>query len=310
MRCSPISVQSPDGVLTGIEDMAVMSGGALLLSAYSRKNPDDWPAGLFQVQPAPDRPTWTAEPLTGLEQGAFPHGFALNDVEDMVAVILRYREGKPKLGLYGLGDDRLAFRTWLADPESWTYQMGYPCNMNDVAFMDEGDIIVTNDRASCGGVSKWIETLTGKAAGQILKISQSGDVTQLKDGLYFPNGITTDAKGDIIIAQTRGRNLSRSNSPHKWKMPGAPDNLSYDGASNTVWAATIPSLPRYAAYQRGLLPSKSASMAVEISLESNAVKAYRTTDFEGATSVAVFPQFLILSGAFSDGLALCGRPDA
>ncbi|MEO0411556.1 MAG: hypothetical protein AAF221_06930 [Pseudomonadota bacterium] len=310
MRCRNVSVESPSGFLTGIEDMAGMSNGALLLSAYSRRNPEDWPVGLFIVQPDFKNDHWTAKPLLALGKGTFPHGFAVNETEETLAVIIRSKNGKPKLGLYDLEDEALQFRAWLADPERWTSPIDYPCNMNDAAFISEADVVVTNDRASCTSAAKLIETVTGKASGQLLKLSLTGEVERLDDSLYFPNGVTGDTRGDVFAAQTRGKKLSQLKNGQDWDLPGAPDNVLYDNNSNSIWAAAIPSLLRYSAFQRGLLPGKSASLAIQVSLEHQSIETYITSAFEGATSVALLPNALVLSGAFSDGLALCDRPDA
>lgn len=309
LACTAVQVVSPEGPLTGIEDISHGPGEHIIVSAYSRKSPQDWPAGLFHVAVSKGKTTWHAKPALVLGDGSWPHGFAWNSARETLAVIVRRDGAPPRLGLYKYGKDELRFERWLIDDAQWDQAFPYPCNMNDAAFLEDDALLLTNDRRRCGGFLGVVDTLAGKKDGSLLKVWMDGRVEEVARELYFPNGVAVRSDGQAVVVQTRALQVAQYPDGKVWDVQGAPDNIAVDAFSQGFWVAFFGSLPRYAAYQRGILPGSLGSGVAYISPGLTDVTYFQTLDFDGATSVMAASDVLILSGAFTDGVAVCDRPD-
>lgn len=312
LSCEHIVIETPSGPLTGIEDMATIGSDHVLLSAYNRRDPENSPAGVYKVRVDTNASSWQAIPALTLPQGALPHGFAVAAEKGRLAVILRYRDGPPKLALFQAQDTAYIFKRWLTQPNTWKATTAYPCNMNDAAFTPDGRIVVSNDRAACSGFAKSMETLLGRSKGSVFALPLDDDDAPdvLLEDLYFPNGVAIDDTGAAYAALTRAKAILNTETRARWTLNSAPDNLFFDTSTQQLWAAAIPSLPAYAAYRAGLYPGTLASHIIRLSPNSGTLQEYKTKAFSGATAVVTVGDHLILSGAFSDGVAICQTPNA
>jgi sugar lactone lactonase YvrE len=90
--------------------------------------------------------------------------------------------------------------------------------------------------------------LEGRGRGGLFKLATDGTVTQLLDGLYFANGVTTTAdESALVFAESQARQLSKywltgpqagSVTPLAVHLAGMPDNLS-TGAGGRIWGAMV-----------------------------------------------------------------------
>lgn len=90
--------------------------------------------------------------------------------------------------------------------------------------------------------------LEARGDGGLYKLSPSGAVTTVRDGLYFANGLTLTADGSaLVFAETQGRRLSTFHltglqqgtvAPLAANLPGMPDNIS-TGIDGRIWVALV-----------------------------------------------------------------------
>jgi sugar lactone lactonase YvrE len=84
--------------------------------------------------------------------------------------------------------------------------------------------------------------------GGLFRRDRDGTVTQVRDNLYFANGLTATADGSaLVFAETQGRRLSKywltgpqagTVTPLAQHLPAMPDNLS-TGADGRIWCAMV-----------------------------------------------------------------------
>ena len=82
--------------------------------------------------------------------------------------------------------------------------------LNDLVVLDNGTVILTDSSKKFGRAENRLEILEGRNNGQLMYFEPSdGTMGILKDGLFFPNGITlsTDKSCLLIVESTRARIL-------------------------------------------------------------------------------------------------------
>lgn len=304
--CTPISVTVGGKALEGIEDMAVLGPGSLLLSAYNRRDFAASLSGLFQLEVDQSGQTWTAKRLNGQATDLQPHGINVDRSRNTLHVVDR-STSQPRLLAYKIAPDAtLSQQQTRLSEETWNHDAPYPCNLNDIASMEDGSIVFTNDRKACSGLGRIFSNVFNRATGSLWRMEADDSVTQLDGGLSFPNGVAVTNDEQVWTAQTRAHTLTSQTSGAQYALPGAPDNVSADAGNDTLWAAVIPSLFRYGLYRSGLASSAGPSRAAAI---SGSAAVYETTEYTGATSVISLGGSLYLSGAFTAGLAHCKQPN-
>lgn len=238
--------------ITGIEDIARLGAGTLILSAYDRlaaeaaiargETPPD--GGLYALPP--DRlagvgPLHLA-PLIGADAGGLhPHGLSAAGSTAHV-VNRRLADG---------GGARAEILTLEHSGAGWVVAARHApaglCAANDLAGGpgDPAGALVTLDRADCPGLSA--RDALWPDGGRLAALDAAGELTPLVTGLAHPNGLLPGRDGPII-AETRARRL-RLPDGRAIALPGGPDNLSRDG--DRIIAALHPSLIRLALYRHG-----------------------------------------------------------
>lgn len=306
LNCAPFDVIADGSQLAGIEDLAALDKNTLILSAYNRREFRKTARGLFTLDlMQTDRP-FVAERITPVNDPLVPHGFAFDAGNAHLYVIDRSDKAAAQIKRYDLqidGTARLA--KTLLSKDDWSSTAPYPCNLNDVTVLTDGNLLATNDRKSCSRLGKAIDNLFGRANGSLWRITQNGTASVSKDGLYFPNGAASGNSGGAVITETRAKIVRRVNTAQVFIVPGAPDNISKSSGGPGHWVAVIPSLWQYALHRAGAPNTLSHSI---ISHVTNEVKSYKTPNYIGATSAVFLGGSVFLSGAYSDGMARCKAP--
>ncbi|MBY8975712.1 hypothetical protein KHP62_07840 [Rhodobacteraceae bacterium NNCM2] len=313
--CRKVAVSDAEtgAPLIGVEDIALLSGGDLLLSAHDRllSEAGGGPAeadGLFILSTEDlAGPSPSARRLTLPERADLrPHGISASG--DLVAAINRQ-----------FGDDGLM------DAEILVFELGenalHPlgsfaglCAANNLAFTGgAGDytIAVTLDRKTCPETST-LDVLMPEGRGVVLTLRADGssnDATREAISATSPNGAAfadVDGERALVIAETR-RNRLRLDDETMIETPGAPDNLSHD-EPGAVIAALHPSLPRLGLYRYGYTDSAPSRIArvdlngggVEILYDDPAGEVF------SATTVGLLQDSRLIAGSVRDaGLLIC-----
>ncbi|MEM6834619.1 MAG: hypothetical protein AAF562_13475 [Pseudomonadota bacterium] len=312
LACQPISVETPDGLLIGGEDLAVLNADTVLVSAHNRRAPHSHPAGVYAVKIAPEDKTWTARPVLSLEADHMPKGFALSEDTSQLALIVRPISKPTQLALFRKSGADYAFDKWLVDANTWPKENRqadetYPCNMNDAAFASDDYVFFTDDRKACSLWQRAYQNVMGVASGRLMVMDPDGVVSDLLGSLAFANGVASIPGGSILFTETRGQRLQAIGDFGGRPLPAAPDNISFDAETQTAWIAAFPSLFRYALFQQGLLENTGSLL---FAASEDGTRLFHTKDFSGATTAVKRGNTLILGGAFSEGLALCEISDA
>lgn len=280
--------------IVGIEDLAPMPDGRVLLSADDRLEPDAKTGGIYLYTPG--GPT-DLEPLIG---GIRPHGVSLSDDGRTLALIDRSGSDVAVVtGTVSAGGFAQATRD--ASPAL--------CRANDLAWFfgkAPAGLLVTQDRAECG-IS--LPDLIGLASGKLLAVTPGDGVTSTMPGYRFPNGIS-----GLWISETRAGQIAffrdTNGGPDTvaaLPVPGAPDNLTADGPDALI-VGLHRSLPRLGLYRfgwTGRAPSRIARVtypdaAVEILFDDPAGDV-----FSGATVGALVGDRLIAGSVRDAGLLEC-----
>ena len=292
--------------IVGVEDMALLpDGDTLILSAMDRLarewRPETAPeGGLYEVslKRLAAGEAWAA-PIVGpgtIEGGLFPHGIAVSDDGERLAVINRGRDGTVSIIGGALRRGAFSRRTARSDPLF--------CRANDLAFSGGGAMAlrVTLDRADCG--LAWADLKPGSTTGRVLSVNLGGLAPPKVEqtGLAFANGIA-----GLYVAETRGWRLHhRLDRPVE--LPGGPDNLTWDGLGGLI-AALHPSLFRLAAYRYGYHDT-APSRIVRVDLDRNVEVLFDDPAgevFSGA-SVAVLSGSVLVAGSMRDaGVLVCRK---
>lgn len=299
--------------ITGIEDIALMPDGSLVLSAHDRLDPAEPDGGLYRLV-VPDAAIAEASLSSLIDPsevpgGLRPHGITLsNDPatdRDQVLVINRPRNGEMRQLIWlSLKGDGVEATSISSSPQI--------CAANDLVQGDDRTW-VTVDRASCPGLSLG-EMVGWKQQGRVIGWTFGGQASDVRNGLFFPNGITLlPDRPHPIVAETRGERLiALSPMPgieDSVDLPGAPDNLTTDRQGHVI-AALHPSLPELALYRHGWI-SRAHSRIARVDMESGDVEML--FDDPGGTllsaaTVAVLTEGRLIAGSVRDGgLLICER---
>lgn len=311
-------IRSDDGSpVVGVEDMS-RAGTTLFLSAYDRRS--GAPGGLYSV-PVTDvlnarlsrvlvKPLVIAAPnATPLR----PHGIgaAALDDDSQLAVISRpdpRASHEPPEILLFRGDDRFRVLRRLTDRRL--------CNANEIIFLTPGACLITNDRALCGPAGRIFANLFQPGSGSVLRLDPTG-LSTVAEGIRFANGIEADS-GNVYVAATRGRALhifdrgeiERAAAPVRPRrslpLPGGPDNLVW-GDDGKLYIALHPNLLHFALFR--LARSVGAPTRI-VRYDPSADRLEPVVDWAprsvlpGATAALAYKGWLIVAGAFAEGLAV------
>jgi hypothetical protein len=292
--------------ITGVEDMALLPDrDTLILSAMDRlalsRRPSSAPeGGLFRVslKRLAAGETWAAPIVRpGVVAGElFPHGIAVSNDGERLAVINRARDGKVSIIGGSLGREGFNIRTTRSEPEF--------CRANDLMFAgDEGmNMRVTLDRGNCG--LDWADLKPGSTSGRVISVNlRSIAPPRVEEtGLAFANGIA-----GMYVAETRASRL-RHRLDQPLELPGGPDNLNWDGLGGLI-VALHPSLFWLAAYRFGYHDT-APSRIVRVGLDRRIEVLFDDTSgevFSGASS-AVLSGGVLVAGSMRDaGVLVCRK---
>ena len=299
--CRHIAVIDPvtEQPLVGIEDLALSSGGRLLLSAYDRNADAEVVGGIYSVS------------LFGLMGGgqvraqlvsngpeqrvAFrPHGISLSRNGDRLAVINRFAPGEARIEV---GD--LTPEGWIVDRRISGERL---CRANDLFLIGgrRDEMNITLDREDCTPSMRDIKpgSTTGKLGffdGTHFEISRVR--------LSFPNGVAGP-----YIAETREDRILRPGAA-PIALPGAPDNLNLDDEDKLI-VAVHPKLSQLWLYREGvveiaptrLLRVDTTTGSIDVLFDDPSGQV-----FSAATS-AVFRDGMLVAGSVQDhGLLVCRK---
>jgi len=304
LECTRLNIMIDGEPVFGIEDLAVYGETQLILSAYDRSNPDKTPKGLFLLDVGQASRTIAAKRLTKASDPLIPHGFTLN--ADKTALFVIDRSTTPaRIVQYALDGETATLANTVLDTYTWSPGSPYPCNLNDLTFIANNLLAATNDRASCGTFGKTLDNLFGRRNGSIIIKTLEGEAGVLVEGLYFPNGISSYGEDSFLYAATRSKQINTQDGAVLAALPGAPDNITRIGDTNSFWVAVLPSLPKLLLYRLGI-HTEGGSL---VGFVGDDVQIYKVDNFRAATVVAEVGSHLYLGSAYDSGLARCGRPD-
>lgn len=306
--------------IRGVEDMARLPDGRLVLSAYDRlgaaaaiaegRRPPE--GGLYLLDPArldPARldPAAAAGAALALEPliapgvfgaGLHPHGIAVSGGR-LWAVNRRLADPAGTVEIAEIAMDgsgpRIARR--ILDERL--------CAANDLARWG-GGLLVTIDRGSCPGFS--VFDMVNPARGRAVAVVPEGAgalIDPAVEGLAHPNGVHVTDAGPVI-AETRGGRL-RLPDGRSVGLPGGPDNLT-GAPDGRIVAALHPSLLRLALHRHGwagaapsrVVAADPATGAVEILLDDPEGRV-----IPGATVAHLEGGRLVIGAAVAPGIAVC-----
>ncbi|MBA4782410.1 MAG: hypothetical protein H2045_04240 [Rhizobiales bacterium] len=327
--------QATGGVITGIEDIVVLPGGDLLLSAYDRRAdtgggvPPE--GGLYRLSPSllGEREALVEPLLRALPGGLRPHGIdalARPDGSLRVAFVNRGYDAdgmaEPALVRFTLEDGVVGALDILEDERF--------CRANDLTFFTGSNglpaLAVTLDRHYCAGFYSTLEMITGREEAAVV-ITDAFDHAELAENLAFANGIVISnpdrplgKDNPLVVAETRANRLSmipETDPSARIELPGSPDNLTFvrsgfgeDGNTDAVLAALHPSLMRLALYRYGF-PGFDTSASRIVRIADGKVELLfndPTGAVYSAASVAVLSGLRLVLGSVGErGLLVCGR---
>ncbi|WP_417514971.1 SMP-30/gluconolactonase/LRE family protein [Minwuia sp.] len=202
------------------------------------------------------------------------------------------------------------------------------CPANDLDW-DGGDrLIVTLDRANCGGFWRFLELARGQQRGRVVLVDlEAQTLTDLLTDLAFPNGIALDpaSEGQFFLTESRAARLSRfsldldaepskgmsSETLQTVELPGAPDNLAFD-ADGMLLVALHPDVTDFGLYSMRVWGYESSATRI-VRLSGTAPEAEVETILDdpdgalvsGATSVIQAGDHYVAGAAFDEGLVVC-----
>lgn len=315
--CRPVAVTDAGTgrALVGIEDIALLTDGRLVLSAHDRiaaaqGAPPD--GGLFLLgQQALDGPSAArATRLRSLQNEiTAPHGIGTSGT--LLGVVERRygTEGhiSTGIGFYEIDDDQIVPITRIDRPAL--------CAANDILLLrtSTGDVRaeVTLDRGDCPGLS-WHDMVWPEGRAGLVTITNSAgepQVTPHSSRYTSANGLTVAALSTTaltLVAETRKNRLIREDGA-TFPLPGAPDNLT-GGSGGRVVAALHPSLLRLALYRYGWT-NAAPTRIVQVSQPEGEVEVLfddpAGTLFSAAT-VGILSDGRLIAGSVRDaGLLVC-----
>ncbi|MEM7239214.1 MAG: hypothetical protein AAF501_15520 [Pseudomonadota bacterium] len=280
--------------IVGVEDVARMEDGSLLLSADDRLGSDGGASGVYVYRPR------EGGKLMPLIADVRPHGIAVTTDGRFLALIDRSTD--PVAVIIGEIVDGGFI-------ETERHTAPGLCRANDLEWFFGGaaaGLLVTQDRSSCGTS---IADLVGVETGRLLALAPGRGVTSDMGGYAFPNGIS-----GLWIAETRANRIAffrdTNGGPDTigaLSVPGGPDNLTLDG-NDALVAGLHPSLIRLGLYRYGWTdhaPSRIARVTypdgeVEILFDDPEGRV-----FSGATVGVLHDDRLIIGSVRDRGILVC-----
>ncbi|MEM7526332.1 MAG: hypothetical protein AAF416_01475 [Pseudomonadota bacterium] len=289
--------------LRGIEDIALLPRGELLLSFYNRTLPTAPARGLATVaisELVQAENAVFARALAGTQitlGSVHPHGIALDRSGSRLAFVNRNPRTDTAIVVWGLlGPDGFEERGRWDAPEA--------CRANDLAWRG-AELVVSLDRETCGWSMS--ELMPGAATGSVVKVG-FGREERLAEGLAWANGLALDG-GTVLVAETRANRVVNLSDGSFIELPGGPDNMN-PGPNDTQIIAVHPDLFDYWLYSMqysGTAPSRILALQPDQGLIEILFDDPFGDVFSGATSAVFYNNTLVAGSAFGDGLLVCTR---
>lgn len=306
--CARLALEDTDTgqPVVGVEDMALLpDGDRLILSALDRLarrwRPDTAPqGGLYEISLTrlAAGQGWAAPIIRSgsVPGGLAPHGIAVSQDGEQLAVVNRSRDGETRIMAGSLSRGAFTPRHVRDDPIF--------CRANDLDFTGEGSMTlrVTLDRGDCG--TAWADLKPGATTGRVVAVNLAGDAPPVVEaaGLSFTNGIA-----GLWVAETRASRLHHL-LDRPVALPGGPDNLTWDDEGGLV-TALHPSMLQIAAYLAGYSGSAPTRIVrvgpgrnVEVLLDDPGGEL-----FSGATVAVLRGGVLVAGSAVDAGLLICRK---
>ncbi|HUF87251.1 MAG TPA: hypothetical protein VMM59_07710 [Thermohalobaculum sp.] len=295
--------------VVGVEDIAPLpDGDTMILSALDRlalrRRPQSArEGGLYQVSlarlAAGDGWARPLVPAGSIAGGLRPHGIAVSDDGERLALVNRARDGTTSIIVGALGSGAFSPRHARTDAAF--------CRANDLDFTGTGPMTlrVTLDRADCGVA--WADLRPGASTGRVIRLDLAGGGAPEVEtgGLSFANGIA-----GLWVAETRASRLHHL-LDRPVPLPGGPDNLTWDERGGLV-TALHPSMLQIAAYlfgYSGSAPTRVVRVAPDRGVEVLVDDPHGDV-FAGAT-VAVLRGGVLVAGSAADaGVMVCRKGGA
>lgn len=321
--CSPLEIvdETTAWRLRGIEDIVLDEARSrLYLSAYDRRSVEsaarsrrnDIPTGgiyaihLDQLTVETEKPVMATALVAGaaITGGVRPHGLDYDQQADEILFINRVYEKKgrqwkmsPKLQRVGANGEAFVGTVPVIK-----------CAANDVIATENG-VLTSFDHAFCDWRG-WAENIFALRWSGVT----DGAVTHATSG--FANGVVRLPNGDIALAATREnavKILRRQGDGFleigRIDLPGAPDNLTYDG--KRIIAALHPSILRLTLNRKfgiGFAPSRIVSIDTASGTHKTLFDDSNGELFSAATVAVGTDEGLILGSVTDRGLLHCRKP--
>ncbi len=327
--------------IAGAEDLAVLDGRRLVISAHDRRAVR---AALDAERSVPEGGLYVlkAEQLDATEAGASlalvplaapvplrPHGItAGRDGEQTRLFVIdrRYRHGALGVRIWSfiLSGTQLVHARLLAQGRAW-------CAANDLVWDPAGErLLVTLDHAACAGWRRLWEDLRAAPSGRLVALSLSARMRPappdrpLLAGLRWPNGLalrkTADGGTRLWIAETRGHALvsfplgRQEGSISRIPLPAAPDNLTLIPKGGVAHAdgglliAAHPSLFALALYRDHLFGRRQApTVILHLAPDGHVTRVYADDGgrLSAATTAVIWAGRLIATSAWDSRMLVC-----
>ncbi|MEL6766382.1 MAG: hypothetical protein AAFP17_04325 [Pseudomonadota bacterium] len=289
--------------MSGIEDIALLPGGRLLLSNYNRN---------FTSAPARGLNTVSITELLAGESGVFtrpvpgthlvlgslhPHGIAVDRSGSRLAVVNRQPSDDTAVVVWGMltGDGFRERGRWEA-PEA--------CRANDLAWRG-AELVVSVDRNSCDWTMS--ELMPGAASGSVLTLGFDRTQT-MAEGLAWANGVSLDG-GTVLVAETRANRITNLSDGTFTEFSGGPDNIN-PGPNGTQIVALHPDLFDYWMFTMqysSTAPSRIVAWSPATGQQETLFDDPFGEVYSGATSAVYYNNTLIAGSAYGQGLLVCRR---
>ncbi|MEM9099130.1 MAG: hypothetical protein AAGC79_11470 [Pseudomonadota bacterium] len=291
--------------ISGIEDIARLPGGILILSAHDRLDPEEPDGGVYQLpyEGVSETEVALSSIIDPADTGGSlrPHGIALSPRSDRLGLINRGRGGVFSVDIF-----KKQAEGWV--PFDRRVEERY-CRANDLDFSRtmKDRVIVSIDRQSCGLSFHDMLGFFPTGAIEMFEPGVPSDEPFLMRGQYYPNGIT-----DTWIAETRADRMSnpimrRGSLIGPINLPGGPDNITRLDP-RTALVALHPSLIQLAAYRFGWT-DKAPSRIAQVGLQDGSVEVLfddpEGAVFSGATVAMRSDARLVMGSVREPGLMVC-----
>lgn len=323
--CRRVQITTPDGPLSGAEDIAVSGDGRLLyISAYDRLAVEEAlelelqpPEGGLYVVPVGDLDRiGEVTAIRAIEQvrvpgGLRPHGIHASG--NRVMIVNR-----------GYDRTRLAETTLILlrpVPDTTDGSLEIAETLTNSGFCAANDVVLTTgvayaslDRGTCPGWSS--DELVGLSfKGRLIRVplGEGGRGAQaVLAGLAFPNGVAVVQAGAFrgaVVAETRRSRLifAEADDLVEIPLPGGPDNISVD-EEGLIIAAVHPSLAKLGLYRYGYAGA-APSRIIRINPLNGEIEVLFDDPggslFSAASSAVMAGRTLVAGSVRDDGLLIC-----